>query len=215
MKILFLVDTSGSNANSGTRLGTDNNKVWRLQTINDFVNAYSSNPNFYFGLITFQNSSATPEIASGGQAIFTNNPSVVQQGITNFTNDADSGSTPYQAALQMAQNTIAADLQQNPSTTTAYVVVMISDGEPKDPVYLNPSTGLKTLASNVSSIVNLAPKQITVNTVYLYNPLAPSNSDTVYLQTIATAGGGQFLQASSKSTLNINSSIEVPQLVCQ
>jgi len=215
VKILFLVDTSGSNATTKTTIGTDNNKVWRLATINNFVNAYSSKSNFYFGLVTFQGSSATPQIASGGNGIFTNDPSAVQQGITNFKNTADSGSTPYQPAILMAKSMISADLKAYPSSDTAYVIVMISDGEPKDAVYLDPSTGIRTLISDVASVISVATSQISFNTVYLYNSAAPSNSNTTYLQTIANAGGGVFVQANSQSTLSIKDTVEVPQQVCQ
>jgi len=221
VKILFVVDTSGSNASTPASrgvpatIGTDNNKVWRLKTINDFINAYSSNPNFYFGLITFQGSAATPQIASGGQGIFSNDQSVVQQGITNFVNTPDGNSTPYRPALMMAQAMIAADLAKNPSSTTAYVVVMISDGEPTDSLYLKASTGITSLDSDVSSVTSVAPSQISINTVYLFNPAAPSGSDTKYLQAIASTGDGAFVQASSEDTLSIENTVQVPTEVCQ
>jgi uncharacterized protein YegL len=216
VKILFLVDTSGSNADSfyyGS--GTDVGKTWRLATINNFVNTYSSKSNFYFGLVTFQDTSAKPQIASGGQGIFSNVQSVVQQGITNFKNTADIGATPYQAAIKMAGSIISADLKAYPSSTTAYMVVMISDGAPTDTVYLDALTGMQALSTDAASVVSLAKAQISLNTVYLYNPASPANSDTRYLQTIASVGNGVFVEASSQSTLSIKDTIQVPQEVCK
>lgn len=215
VKILFLVDTSGSNAASNNSAGTDNGKVWRTKTINDFVNAYSSNSNFYFGLVTFQGSSATPQISSGGKGIFTNNASAIQEGITNFENTPDQGSTPYHAALMEAKSMIAADLAANPSSTTAYVIVMISDGEPTDQEYLNAQNGIANLDSDVISVVDAAPAQVVMNTVYLYNPSDASQSNTTYLQAIASTANGVFVQASSQDTLDLDSTVALPTESCQ
>src|SRR5207253_6210232 len=58
VKILFVVDTSGSNAGEGGEVPTDPGKKWRSGTINNFINAYSAKTNFQYGLITFQGTSA-------------------------------------------------------------------------------------------------------------------------------------------------------------
>ncbi|RYZ71766.1 MAG: hypothetical protein EOP09_04140, partial [Proteobacteria bacterium] len=56
IKVLFVVDTSGSNVNRNeggkTVLGTDLDKKWRLASINKFIQTYQDRSNFHYGLIT-------------------------------------------------------------------------------------------------------------------------------------------------------------------
>lgn len=208
VKVLFVMDTSGSNAGESGSIPSDPNKTWRSHVLNDFISAYSSKSNFYYGLITFQGTSAKAQIKSGGSGIFSNSSSVVQAGVNSFMNTADSGNTPYKAALTMAKGIISADLAANSAQKAAYAVVMISDGQATD--YRDPSD----VIPDAQAIVNLAPSQVSLNTVYYY-PTSFVDSQTKYLRNIATTGGGQFLIANSSATLKIDDAIQIPGLSCQ
>ena len=211
VKVLFVVDNSGSNVNIN---GTDIDKKWRLATINKFIQTYQNKSNFYYGLITFQNSVATPQIRSGDVGIFTNNLSMVTQGVANFASTPDAGATPYQAAINLTKQMINEDLKLKSSKPTAYVVVMISDGYPSDSRYTE-TNGIANLKADTKTLVDMAPGMIGVNTVFLYNAVKPSSAGKEPLQAMAAVGGGTFIIADSNQTVSIADSIKVPQEICK
>lgn len=208
VKVLFLVDTSGSNLSEGRTLGTDPQKKWRQTTLNGFINKYSSKSNFHYGLITFQGSSAKAQIASGGKAVFTNSLAEVQNGVTQFMNTDDAGKTPYKAALNAAKAVIQEDLAVNSSQQISYVLVMVSDGQATD--YGSPAE----IIPDAHSIKNLAPSQISLNSVYYYSSKM-REEETKYLRNLSTIGGGSFITANSNTVLNIDDVIRVPGTSCQ
>lgn len=214
VKILFLIDTSGSNAGSLFKPGTDENKVWRLKTLNAFIDKYSSKPNFSFGFAVFQGRDAVPLIESSGKGIFTNTKSEIDQAIVSFTNTPDTGNTPYDAALNELKEMITYDQQLHPSNEVGYVLVMISDGTPTNDSYVG-SNGMSNMSNDVIDIMNIAPGQISLNTVYLFNNEIPTASEKSYLQKISELGKGAFIEASSQQTLEISETIQVPTKNCQ
>jgi hypothetical protein len=209
MKILFLVDASGSNNMNGTSPGTDPTKKWRLEAINSLVNRYGTKNNFFFGLVTFQDTSAKAQLRSpAGDGYFSNVQSEVQTGITNFQNNADANNTPYKAALTMAKAMIQQDLKDNASQDAFYSIVMVSDGMPSDYKTAN------DVIPDVAAITDLAPGRITVNSVFYYNTDAQKATNTDILKNIATLGKGSFITANSNESINLNDTIKVPQEVC-
>lgn len=208
VKVLFIVDTSGSNAGEGGAAPTDPQKKWRSATLSNFISAYQNRSNFYFGMITFQGTSAKAQIKVGNNGVFSQDMSVVNAGYNSFMNTADSGNTPYKAALSMAKSIISADLAANAAQKAAYAVVMVSDGQATD--YKSPDD----VIPDASSIRALAPGQVSLNTVYYYSQ-AFVESQTKYLRNISSIGGGQFLTANSSQTLKIDDVIQVPGVSCQ
>lgn len=208
VKVLFVVDASGSNVGEGGAVASDPKKAWRSSTISNFISAYSSHSNFYFGMISFQGTSAKAQIKVGNNGVFSKDASVVNAGYTSFMNTSDAGNTPYKAALTMAKSIISADLAANAAQQAAYVMVMISDGQATD--YKTPDQ----VIPDASAIRALAPGQVSLNTVYYY-PQAFVESQTKYLRNIASIGGGQFLTANSSQTLKIDDVIQVPGTSCQ
>jgi len=214
VKVLFVVDASGSNDTGSD--ATDPQKKWRLSTLNNFISTYSKNKNFYFGLISFQDTSGKVHIQMNNQAVFTNDMNLVNAGVASFTKNNDGGNTPYRAALAMTKDVISADLAANPNQNAAYVTVMISDGQATD--YDSPAD----VIPDAKAIRNLAPGQISLNSIFYYpavsgvTPSAEELEDaTAYLRNIATVGGGQLLTAESNSILNIDNVIQVPGMSCQ
>lgn len=216
VKILFLIDTSGSNASNNGEAGTDPGKVWRLNTINAFINAYGSKPNFQFGFATFQESSASALLKnSSGQGIFSNNMTEINQAISDFKNIEDKGYTPYDAALSVVRSMIRYDQMTGSNKEAGYVVVMISDGTPTNASYTDSKNGMANLTKDVNDILAEAPKQISLNTVFLYNQAVPTASQKSYLQKISSLGSGAFIEANSNQTLQISDTVQVPSTVCQ
>lgn len=216
VKILFLIDTSGSNASNNGDAGTDVGKVWRLNTINSFINAYGSKPNFQFAFATFQGTTASALLKnSSGQGVFSNNMSDINQAIADFKNIEDKGNTPYDAALSIVRNIIRYDQMSGTSKEAGYVVVMVSDGSPTNASYTDSKNGMDNLTSDVQDILAEAPKQISLNTVFLYNQAVPTASQKSYLQKISSLGSGAFIEASSNQTIQISDTVQVPSTVCQ
>jgi uncharacterized protein YegL len=214
VKVLFLIDTSGSNADSSGGAGTDPGKTWRLNTVNSFISAYGNKPNFEFTFATFQNSSAKALLTnSSGQGIFSKNMNDINQAIADFKNTKDAGYTPYDAALALVSNIIAYDQSVTTTKDAGYVVIMVSDGTPTNSSYTD-KNGMINLTNDVNAILAQAPGQVSLNTVYLYNKSAPTASDKAYLQKISSLGSGAFIEASSNETLQISDTVQVPKTVC-
>lgn len=207
IKVLFVVDNSGSNVGEGGP-ATDPDKKWRSSSLDTFFNTYKSRSNFHYGFITFQKSSATPQITVNGSAGFTNNMSVVDSGYNKFLNTADGGTTPYKAALSMAKNIISRDLKDNAADKASYVMVMISDGKATD--YRDEAE----VIPDASEIKSLAPSQVSLNSIYYYASSFVED-DTKYLRNISSVGGGAFVTANSSQTLKIDDVIRVPGAGCQ
>ncbi len=215
VKILFLLDASGSNKSSGNDVskGTDPDKSWRLRTINSFLNNYKNHSNFEYAFAYFKGSSASSLLGTGSIAKFTKDSGEIAQAIYNFERLNDDGSTPYDAALQLVRRSIDHD-KASSATAAGYAVLMVSDGSPTNKSYTD-AQGDENLTRDVASIVSLSPEQISLNTVYYYNPNFPSGSKTVYLEKIAKLGSGIFLRADSSSTVEITDSIQIPKTICE
>jgi Mg-chelatase subunit ChlD len=210
LKLLFVVDMSGSNFSNP---GSDPNKVMRAGSIQQFFNDYNAKTNFSWGFIGFQGSSAEALITNGSVSSprISSDKNDMQSAIDNFKGQADSGNTPYKAALNMAKQVISAD-GASASANTKYVVVFLSDGMPTD--YPNTSTGDSQINSDVQSLVNLIPGRVSFNTIY-YGPDDPSASGR--LKNMATAGGGEFLDTNANATgksFYISDVIKIPGEVC-
>ncbi|MGZ3795827.1 MAG: VWA domain-containing protein [Pseudobdellovibrionaceae bacterium] len=205
IKVLFVVDTSGSNSQIPD--GTDPNKKWRSATFNNFIHQYSGKTNFYYGLITFQGSSAKEQIVVNGSGAFTNDMTIVQSGYDSFMNTVDGGSTPYKAALTMARQIIAADVAANASQNASYVMLMVSDGMAKD--YNSPDE----VIPDANAIMAVAPGQVSLNSVYYYSTDF-EDSETAYLRNISKVGNGSFIIANSNQVLSINDVIQLPATGC-
>ncbi len=207
VKVLLLVDASGSNVQDST---TDPKKVWRAAAINDLVNRYGVKSNFYFGLVTFQGTSAKAQIVSGsGQAIFSNQQSDIQDGISRFMDNADGGHTPYKAALAAAKSLIEQDLRNNPSDDALYSVAMISDGAPSD------YSSAEQIIPDANELMALAKGRVTLNGVYYYNMSSgASTAKTQYLQNLATIGKGILIVANASQALQVDDLIQVQKEIC-
>lgn len=208
VKVLFVVDTSGSNEGESGTTPSDPQKRWRSASITNFLNRYSSHPNFYYGLTTFQGTSSRAHIKVDGVAGFSNDMAVVQSGYESFMATPDTGNTPYKAALNLAKSLISADLAANAAQKAYYVMIMISDGQATD--YRSPSE----IIADASAIKSLAPDQISLNSVYYYSKTLDV-SQTYYLKNISTVGEGAFITANSNQVLNIDDVVKVPSSGCQ
>jgi len=197
VKMLFIVDTSGSNASDP---GTDRNKVVRGQSIQEFFDLYKNKSNFQWDMTIFSGTTSSPLISG-----FTANAATMQQAINNFFGVTDAGQTPYMAALNLGQDILTNDT--NRTAQTKWIVVFMSDGMP------NPSVDQTTLNNKVAQITGVIPGQVSFNTVY-YGP--SDATAAARLQSMATAGGGKFLNTNqAQRTFPIADVVTVPGQPCR
>ncbi len=207
VKVVLVVDTSGSNVRQGTNPGTDPDKRQRGGSIQDFFNSYRNQTNFSWSFLVFQGSSAFSLIGNSSVAPnFSLDATEMQQAINRFYDGFDEGNTPYRAALAKAHQAILNDYSS--TRETKYIVIFISDGVP------DPAVSNSTLRSDIENLMAAKPGQISLSSIY-YGPYNQEASDR--LAVMALYGGGGFLDANSSNgqTFQIESVIQVPGTNCQ
>lgn len=210
VKVLIIVDISGSNYGDVTIIGTDRDRSRRRNAIQNFFDAYRHKSNFSWGITVFggdaSNSLITPSNANGN-SYFTNSTTEMQTAINTFNALNDEGLTPYIPALTLAKNILTAD--KSAAANTKYIVVFISDGMPDPPV----SDG--TLSNYVKAVINTKKDATTFNSIY-YGFLNQDASNT--LKSMASAGNGQFLDTNNNgkgSDINIGDVVSIAGTKCQ
>lgn len=187
-KMLFIIDMSGSNEGTeNCTLGsgcTDPSKKMRFGSVDAFFDDYASRSNFKWNFNIFQGTTAMNLVNGFGDA------AAMQSGINTFLAKKDEGNTPYLAALNLAEQTIAADPDLLSAKKPQYLIVFMSDGQPTD------ATG-EMLENEVDRIVNLSPGRITFNTVYYGTGAA---TEAGLLETLAQKGNGHFLNTNTNPT---------------
>lgn len=196
VKVVLVVDASGSNANQGNLYGTDPYKNLRGGSIQTFFDKYKGLSNFSWGFILFHETSAYSLIGSG----FSTQPSQMQNAISDFYSIYDEGGTPYRAALSRARQLIQSDAG---TQDTKYIVVFISDGLPE------PAVSNSTLQSDIQSLMASKPGQVSLSTIY-YGSINQQAADRLGM--MASYGAGGFLDANTSygQTFSIDSVIQVP-----
>lgn len=203
-KILFVVDTSGSNVSGNGGAGTDPGKALRYGSMLEFVQRMSASESgryISWGLITFNNGNAISYVGDENR-YFSNDISEMEIALENFRNAGDSGSTPYVAALEKTHIAISTDLANEEDLIPNYNVIFISDGFPM-PVDQNPDSTIYALSEQIS---NLVQGNVHLSTVYY----GPEDAGAIArLQEMARLGSGEFQQVTADSpNINIDSLIQ-------
>jgi hypothetical protein len=213
IKVLFIMDTSGSNKSNGLAGGTDVDKVWRLKVINDFLAKYGANPKVSYGLASFA-STAQAHINDGGRAGFTNDSAALTAGIADFQARGDAGSTNYKTAFDLAKAIIANDQAAHPDPTAAYAIGFLSDGLASD-FDIGTQNGLDELHNAVKSVLDVNPGKVTMSSVFYYAGAAPEAKGENMMKEVALAGKGIAAIANANQNFSIENSLIVPGVVCQ
>lgn len=213
-KILFLVDTSGSNVAATRNLGTsiclpsdsdyascvpasDPYRNFRASTMQQFFDSYTTRQNFQFGLITFADNRPDDPSTTHVSGLFSISPSVMQTAIRGFTNYAvvtDNGGTPYLDALRAAADVIKNDPDRSSKAKPNYAVILLTDGMPTDFAFVS----VYQYADPIGDLLAVAPGQVTLNTIY-YGYQNDPNAKSL-LQTMANQGAGKFATAANPTT---------------
>lgn len=213
IKVLFVVDMSGSNFGEFFRAGTDPDRRVRSGSIQTFFDDYKAKPNFNWGFVGFRGSQAFALINNGNMDTgqFSANQADMSAALSTFNGMYDSGLTPYKAALTMAAQIIRADTLA--ASDTKYIVVFLSDGMPTD--YPPGNAGDKEMTDDVSALTSILPGRVSFNTIY-YGEVDASASGR--LKDMSIAGGGEFLDTNNNPTgksFYIADYINIPGVGCQ
>lgn len=223
LKVIFLVDTSGSNLNTFDSthdlplLPTDPDdgdklKPRRMAALTSLTQRYPAGNKLHYGLVTFgtkinYQNAASLIVAPNGTS---GEPGLVAQGLEYFRTLVQNphAGTPYEAALDKAHSMIAADLDQE----AQYYVIMIADGHPSgSDSYETMRTKMKTRVENLTKITG---KKVTFNTVYYYNDAPIPNAQNI-LSEMAKSGGGVAITASRDHTIDLPTELIVRTEICQ
>lgn len=196
IKVILVVDTSGSNADQVNSYGTDHYKNLRGGSIQTFFDKYRTHGNFSWGFVVFQDSSAYSLISTG----FSNQPADMQNAIRAFYNISDGGGTPYRPALARARQMIQND---GSGEDTKYIVVFISDGLP------DPAVSNSTLRSDIQALLAARPGKVSLSAIY-YGHINDQAAERLAM--MANYGEGGFLDANTSygQTFSIESVIQIP-----
>lgn len=208
-KILFLVDTSGSNANPTYNLvgnqavltpPTDPNKSFRGGAINQFFTTYEHKSNFNWGFATFSAGEAYAYINSGTyqSPVFANSPATMSNAINRFYTQYDEGDTPYASAIRLAANAVANDVDLNSADQPKYFIILLSDGFPTDYVDGSGNFLAGQMRADVSDLLAKAPGRVSLSTIFYGTTNLPTAVSA--LQQIASAGSGQFASVNVSNT---------------
>ena len=205
-KILFVVDTSGSNAEATFNViggrstltpATDPTKQFREGALSDFISNYGAKANFEWSFMTFSGSSAVPYVTSGSNPAFTSSVATLKSSLTQFLSRPDAGATPYSAALQMAARAVTNDPDLNSADEPVYFIVFLSDGFPTDYPAAGGAYDSTNMNRDVANLVGVAPGRVLLSTVF-YGQVEIPDAISL-LKTMSALGGGQFASVNTSS----------------
>lgn len=213
IKVLFVVDASGSNVQNEA---TDPDKNFRKGSMQRFFNLFRNKSNFHWGLVTFQEA-YYPRVTksyignSNNQASFTSNANTMASALGAFNMSTDDGRTPYKSALSFAENIIKNDADISVSSPTAYVVVFVSDGLLTD---YSDGTDQAALLADVQKIQQLKPGLVSFNTVFYGLNDSAGLVAKQRLQNMAAMGNGAYFDASQDNYVKFEETVKVPGVAC-
>lgn len=199
-KMLFVMDVSGSNAE------TDPGKTRRLGALNQFFAQNRANPFIEWGLIVFSGNTE-----GGARSLVLNNQGGLirffapagdfEAALNQFQGVADSGATPYVAALNRARNGIETELElarRLGQDVVSFHVVFISDGVPM-PASENTDAEIFSI---IQAMLSATENRLKLSTVF-YNVGGQDQAAIGRLQEMARLGNGRFQDASNGEAINI------------
>lgn len=203
IRVMFMIDNSGSTNT------TDPMKAIRVATLRKFVADYGANSNLSYNIGHFSGTTAsmyntaTNQFQLGTSANPVANATQLTSALDLYNGIAAGGNTPYRAAFDSMSATVTAD--QAAGNKQDYAAVFMSDGQPTD------ISGLANLNGLVTSLKTAAAangSKLTLSTVYFGSP--NDTGSIANLTSMATAGGGKFVDTNANGTVVINDVINVP-----
>jgi len=192
VKILFIIDTSGSMAFTDP-------EAQRAQAVGEVVNQFNTNPGVSFALIRFSGSSIllTDE--------FTKDPAELDDALIQLR-EAD-GVTNYRGAIGQATNLLSGDIlgsDLGERVRSRYVVIFLSDGLPYPPD-TNRYEDIYEDIQRLMQLQDLDVGEIRLHTAFVNSPDTPfdvADEARQLLQNMATLGQGTFTNFANGEEIN-------------
>jgi hypothetical protein len=211
LRIMFMMDNSGSTD------VTDPDKYYRVKTVKDFLQTYSTKQNFSYSFAWFSDTAKVVQSNPFKVVSTTTQPfgdaSFLSQALTTYSTYSNGGGTQYFVAFNTLQSMIINDATA--ASQWNYVIVFLSDGQPTD---VQTNDQLTTAVNSLKATIAAKGHLLTMSTVY-FGPASGSDptADQAIsrLTAMAQAGNGQFLDTNQTGgVLNIGDVITVPGQVC-
>ena len=192
VKILFIIDTSGSMAFTDP-------EAQRAQAVGAVVNQYNSNPGVSFSLVRFSGSSVL--LTSG----FTKDPAELDDALIQIR-EAD-GVTNYRGAIGEATNLLTGDIlgsDLGERVRSRYVIIFLSDGLPYPPD-TNRYEDIYEDVQNLMQLESLDVGEMRFHTAFLNSPDTPfdvAEEARDLLQNMAVLGKGTFTNFANGEEIN-------------
>lgn len=192
VKILFIIDTSGSMAFTDP-------EARRATAVQEVIDEYHSNPGVEFGIIRFSGSSIN---LTGG---FTRDPARLNDALMQLR-EAD-GVTNYRGAIGQATNLLTGDILGSglgERVRSRYIVVFLSDGLPYPPD-TNRYEDIYDDVQRLMLLEDLGVGELRLHTAFLNYPDIPFDvalEARELLQNMATLGQGVFTNFANNEEIN-------------
>ena len=192
VKILFVIDTSGSMAFTDP-------EAQRALAVGEVVAEFSDNPGVSFGVIRFSGSSIG--LTDG----FTQDPAELDDALMQLR-EAD-GVTNYRGALGQATNLLSGDIlgsDLGERVRSRYVVIFLSDGLPYPPD-TNRYEDIYEDVQRLMQLEDLDVGEMRFHTAFLNSPDTPfdvAQEARQLLQNMATLGEGTFTNFANGEEIN-------------
>jgi len=238
LRIIFMIDYSGSTEDTVYWKGTDPGKTFRLRTIRSFLQKYGSKQNLTYSFAIFGGSASVYDTRKRGFISAENSyspfgtSSDMESALRSFEQKTYIGGTAYKSAFEAIDTVISRD--NSPADHQKYIVVFMSDGQPTDLVTpmsggrpetcsLEPmiDTKIARLVNNLQQTVASSGGAITVSSVYFGDQIYKAECDGFsggdtdawwairHLQGMAKEGEGQFIDT---NRLN-GSALEIEDII--
>jgi hypothetical protein len=202
VKILFIVDTSGSMAITDPPIPTDANYTGRTRAVIDVVNALAGVRGVEIGLITFE--SAVNDLTRGFRPNLTApDVAALTQAAANLGSSA--AQTNYLGALEAAYQVLVDDLSRADELARArsrYTVIFLSDGLPNPPV---PRDELLEVVEDIQELERERRLvELKLHTIYLSGSTPPQfqQEPIDLLKDMADTGRGTFRNIGNGERIN-------------
>lgn len=192
VKILFIIDTSGSMAFTDP-------EAQRALAVQEVINEYNGNPGVEFGIIRFSGSSIG--LTDG----FTKDPAELDDAVMQLR-EAD-GVTNYRGAIGQATNLLSGDIlgsDLGERVRSRYVTIFLSDGLPYPPD-TNRYEDIYNDVQRLMMLGDLDVGEIRFHTAFLNSPDTPfdvAEEARQLLQNMATLGQGTFTNFANGEEIN-------------
>ena len=192
VKILFVIDTSGSMAFTDP-------EAQRALAVGDVINEFNPNPGVSFAVIRFSGSSI---LLTPG---FTKDPSELNDALIQLR-EAD-GVTNYRGAIGQATNLLSGDILSSDlgeRVRSRYTVIFLSDGLPYPPD-TNQYEDIYEDVQNLMWLEELDVGEIRFHTAFLNSPDTPfavAEEARELLQNMASLGQGTFTNFANGEEIN-------------